>query len=668
MSTTRNQWKKILGLAIAMCTVIACVGCGVQQGKQTDDARQTADGAALYTGETINKEAVKRQLEVMVKRAKKWRSSKDVSEEDVTRYAVTDLNQNGKLEIMVYKYWDQNDDCVFLGGYEVNASEDGLEAIEVAQEGKNFTEDIAEVMDTAYYDAKSGQYHYVFHSELPEDALGVKESDYRRIIALTLKKNKITSDTIGYRTDGDELIRNIQGNKTEIDESEYSKEKLGDTVYADCAKLTVQISPFSFDHLLDDMTEKQMLHALEKSYREFYMGYPLEQQKIMVAGHKIRIPQYTTMRDTQKQERVNRMILEVVERSLNGAYEMQDKKFRLDYAGITIKYAGRDRVSLLLEALGYYEGAAHSREYYDTITIDLEKEKILSSQDILPKEYWEDVETDILNGICDDILRGKEYREYREEMESLLSDSVDWQDVKFYQTRDDIGVVVPTDVGIEPHAIYEVTANRYWSMGLDEEVDYPNVNWEAYQYKLLAGEYKRLQEYIPVLMGKKEITWTEISGEDNEEIPPKRKLSLSSYLSEYFDDNMQLLTCIALCDLTQDGKQELILHFASGGGLYLILHQEGSTFYGTGFSARCFQGLQENGVYGVHGGISYSAFCQLHFEGEDFVEEVIAKREDSRYYIHDKKVDEDAYTAWADAARSKDVRWYRPEMLPNQPR
>ena len=596
------NFRGIMLGSLLSCLLFCNVGCGVRQKDQTEDVSQVATGAAVYVDGQQDSEAVQHQLELLAKNAGKWRVEGDADENadfDIG-YAVTDLDHNGRLEIMVFNYdWelDEEDDYFLEKCFEVNSSGDGLQAVETEQiqgvclgDGEGM-----EILDRAYYDSKTGEYHYVIGDgycysdwEDDEDIDDRYEwKNYKNIIALTLKDGQITKNTLGSFEYDERLDRKVgekenryfrvdaQG-KTEITMEEYTVEKLGDLSYANCGKLNVRFSAFQFEHSLEEMTEKQMYHALEKSYGGIFSGYPLEKQKKKIYGYQIAVPQYSSIQDSEKQKRINQMICEQGKQSLSNAYDnLQNTEFDLHYAEITIKYAGRERVSLLLEARGYREGAASAGEHCDTITIDLEQEKILSGEDIIPQKYQELVEEEILDGCVWGFHGGNAYLKSLEGKKELFPTMAaeGWQDVKIYQTRDDVGVVIPVKYGLDAYVIYEL-----WEDWEEEEgIAYSDVDWEEYQYKMFASEYQSLQDYMPVLTGGTEVTlMEEIWTEDNETVVERQNLTMNDWIDgirENCDIEKQTLGSVCICDLTQDGTSELILWFNGDFALYLVLHR-----------------------------------------------------------------------------------------------
>lgn len=675
-----NQWKRQVFAGVITGMVLCSAGCGMQQNDQTADIRKVTTGAALYVDENNDSEAVQHQLEVLVENAPKWRMAgdADTTKADVV-YTVTDLDHNGRIEIIAFQDKEWDDAFSVQRYFEVNSAGDGIEAIEFNQIKDVFLGDM-ETLDTAYYDPETGECHYVMGNELAaEEMLSEDSNDYRNIIALTLNKGQITSDTLAYQMQSEQTkprFYRVDGTeKNEIDESQYSVGELGDVVYSKCEKFTVSLSTFSFDHSLEDMTETQMHYALEKSYRECLMGYPLGQQKIKIAGQKILIPQYTMMQDQQKQKRINRLIVKKVEQTVNQTCDPQDPECDWN-VDITIKYAGRDKVSLLLKANGYRKGTAERDTFLDTVNIDLEQEKILSGFDFLPESCRECAKEYIRDFVME-LIEIEEEEETEEEHQSndidrnVIEYLENWQEIKLYQTLNMIGVVIPTGLRTNPYVIQEV-----WNEWEDPDsgVSYAEIDWGAYQYKMLASEYQSLQDYMPVLNGETEFTLMEETwAEDDATEMERRNLTISDWVREYKDS--EYMNCgrsvverISICDLTQDGKMELILDFY--GDFFLILHREGDSYYGMYYDAGySFWGLQRNGVYG-RGKYDFNLF-QMRFEKDTFVEYFIGGSESGRgnlekdvkvkYYIQDKEVKEEVWEKWYKSITDEYVCWYTPD-------
>lgn len=180
---------------------------------------------------------------------------------------------------------------------------------------------------------------------------------------------------------------------------------------------------------------------------------------------------------------------------------------------------------------------------------------------------------------------------------------------------------------------------------------------------------------MPVLTGEAQFIYQ--WEEDEEETAKSENMTISGWVKEYFDEEAAEVfpvNEVCICDLTQDGKAELILEIWND--IHLILHKEGNTYYGISEGRRSLYGLQTNGVYGAGKGDYY--YYRMHFEKDRFVEEYLGgyaypipaedfKEEDVKYYIRDQRVGKDAYEKWKKSIMTEEVSWYRPEVLENHP-
>lgn len=664
-------WKKTMVFSIITSFLICSTGCGIRTGSQGEESVSDVTGGSVYIEQGIHSEMIQSQWEVLAKNDDKWRLPGDHREESLAYYAVTDLDQNGRLEIIRIQYQARLGKYVFMGLYETNSSLNGIREVNTDLVGKNLDVCDLEEMDTAYYDWKTGKCHYMIGGKL-------QGAVYQNIYALTLEKGQLSRTSLAYQTNiqGKNGEQNCQyflingSQKKKMDQTEYSKQNVGDVVYKQCGRMSVKISPFSFCHPLEDMIEGQTRYALEQSYQNFSLGMPLQKKSISLCGRELEIPQYTAMQDQKKQDRINRMITDEVSRSLNMVYDLSDPKWDIEHVTITVKYASRDRISLLLLSSGYYEGAAHGNEYCDTINIDLEQERLLSGEELLSKQYRSCLEENILAGYYHDMLgNGGDYLDYIVQNDfNLFHNTVSegWKDVKIYQTSDKVGVVIQTRFGRDAYVIYEV--RRDWEQEDGNGVHYSEVDWDAYQYKLLAREYQELQDYMPVLAGEKSLIWiSEDYDGDGKKRTRRKEMLISEFFEEYGESGLMQdeywLDYISVCDITQDGGLELVLHFTDWGGFYLILHREGNQFYATDRGERSFQGLQADGVYFGSGGAFTSYVYRMKFDGNTFVEKLIGQRDYGEYEIEGRKVGEAEFAKWEHSRMNDLALRYVPQIL-----
>lgn len=374
------------------------------------------------------------------------------------------------------------------------------------------------------------------------------------------------------------------------------------------------------------------------------------------------------MQDQNKQKQINQMIVKQVEQIVNQVDDTKDLECE-----ITIKYAGRDRVSLLVQVDGRGKGAAKGNTICDTINIDLEQERIISGVDLLPESDRQEAMEMIREEIGDKYDEEAAGENHSDDILGNWMDNLKkWQEMMFYQTRDMIGVVIPTGIEADPYVIHE-TWNEWEEES--EGVSYAEIDWEAYQYKMFASEYQGLQDYMPVLTGETEFNYIQEEPEDDETVLERQNVTIRSWLEEYWGEDFTYedlnLYRISVCDLTQDGKSEVILEFNMNGA-HLVLHKEGDTYFGRIFGRRSLIGLQKNGIYGA--GKNGLYLYQVRFMKDNFVESYLGGYEYPRYmpedehveeyikyYIRDQEVEKDAYEKWEKSITEEEVGWYTPE-------
>ena len=192
-------------------------------------------------------------------------------------YAVTDLDQNGRLELIASSGGQGSGLFTFSQIYEI--SKDGTK-LKKYTKNDTLMDDIVDGIDSAYYDSGMDAYYYVTGDYIRD---GVAESG-TNIKVLSLKDGKVTSDFIAghyvnynYKTDKtkEEYCKYVNGEKQEISKKEYNVEKIKKEYFKGKQKMKINISWVQFQKLGKELTEESIVKRLEKSYGKFY----LRQQK-----------------------------------------------------------------------------------------------------------------------------------------------------------------------------------------------------------------------------------------------------------------------------------------------------------------------------------------------------------------------------------------------------
>lgn len=670
--------KKIISLCLIAGILAGTVGCGnnkdvTSEVTSVDEKKQkeaTTEIAAEVSQDT-DLLSIENQLQTIAKYAKKWRSMEyggDPFETESMNYAVTDLDQNGRLEVIASSGLQGSGHFTYTNYFQVNPTGDGIKKIKTSSMA-----DIVGDMSTAYYDPDTKEYHYITGDFATG---GVATGYYSDVSALTLRENKLLDETLGYtekivKKNGKEKIQYFEtysNKKKEIDASEYSTEEICHKAYANCGKLFVDISWFRFEHGLEDMTEEQTAYYLRKSYEGFSLGECLRLEEKTVSGFTVKIPQYIAMQDEKKQERLNQMIQDAVETDLKNmekeCLSQGTEPFEIRKFECTVKYAGKDRLSILAEMEVGIPSMEHSIHRCHGITIDLDKEAFLTQGDVLPEEYRETVGKLILEKRCIDIKNGKEWWAYKKKKSGQIVEPEEWEHIEVYQTQDSFGIAVQTILYDEVYAIYEVS-----QADVIEEDSYEDVDWEEYQYRMFPEEYQALQEYMPVLTGGEAFIWEkEKVAKKKITVSEKEKVALAQFLDkkregEETGGKSVSLDYVSLCDLTGDGGPELLLTL-DRYRIYLLLHREGDAYYGLELNRKklWFQGLQTDGIC-VRSTMGGEFYYQVTFENGMFQEEMLGGYEFDNgkiCYLDGEKTSKGIFNTWYASIESEDVPRYIP--------
>lgn len=652
-----KKMKRAGGLILAAGLLIVSIGCGQSQGKKEIETKDSESQLAGNSGLSMED-----QLKVLCKHSDKWLDKEDKKEPYLT-YAVTDLDQNGRLEIIASADRQGSGRFSYTDYFQVNEAGDGVEKLQTGYEEGESQVDLVNDLGTAYYDPEKKEYHYITGDFA---TAGAATGYAKSIEALTLSGGTIRIDILGYENcerDGEKeettYYKMQSGKEKKIEKMDFSRDLLGDEAYAACGKLNTHIAWFQFENKLEKATEENLLYYLRRSAKAFSLSDPIVQKEETIQGFAVKVPQYISMAEKKKQERINKLIVKEAEKALAC---VDSETFHLDSFTCTVKLNDSHNLSMLVEGSGMGEGAAHPLAWAETINIDCERECVLAQTDLIPKDEQEWVEENILDHDCEDI-RDIGYRAYCKKNKDgkLLESASDWDQVEVYQTTENLGVVIPTIHAIGSYQIYEVRKDND-SLG----IDWDQVDWDAYQYKLPASDYKALQAYMPLLKGEKSFFWNveEKMGETESATPVE--VTMPQYFQKMakeaeLEDITFSLDNIMLCDVTQDGEKELILSFDILGYFSLILHKEGDQIYGVYRPVRWFRGLTENGIYSASGGWIY--YYQMRFADGLFQETRLGgyeRKYKGTFLIGKREVKEKEFKKWKKKTLGKEVPVYEP--------
>lgn len=229
--------KKILLICTAFL-LCAATGCS---GNSPSVTEVSAAETAPASEDAAVSEEISAQLSLIAANASVW--VQDASYGTVYQYTVTDLDQNGRLEVIaaslqgtgLYTY-----SCFF----EVNEARDGLTAVTLPWEEYDAGPDIIVSAADVYYDSASQLYHYLF-TDVTRN--GAAES-YTSENSLTLKDSVLENAVLARRSEvySDEETSTVTcelADGTSITQEAY--DSIADTTYGSLERRTASFSWYS---------------------------------------------------------------------------------------------------------------------------------------------------------------------------------------------------------------------------------------------------------------------------------------------------------------------------------------------------------------------------------------------------------------------------------------
>lgn len=267
----KRRARKLLGILL---TAGLLSGCGAQEQDDqeqnyAEESEQPEQGEAGDASDSGN-QSIQAQLELIVDHVDEWAFTMDYAN-DVYEYAVTDLDKNGRLEIIAANMGGTGY-YTYSNFYEVNETFDGLQLCERDVEEGESQADLGDADVDAYYDSETGVIYYMFRDYIKNGA-----AEYYGVqIAVSLVDGKLTEEPIAFYseiyTDSgcDISYRDAEGQ--EITAEEY--ESAADTVFAGMEKQAAQFLWLEYYgsegvEELKDLSRKEMLEVLWESYEGF---------------------------------------------------------------------------------------------------------------------------------------------------------------------------------------------------------------------------------------------------------------------------------------------------------------------------------------------------------------------------------------------------------------
>lgn len=225
---------------------------------------------SIRSGNEVSDITIERQLQVMLDNYE-W--SCPPSGNICRMFTVTDLDQNGRLELIISRL-EGSGRYTYSDYYEVNKELDGLTPCEWPD--RNF-ESEADVMVSSvpvYYDPNNEIFYYIFQDRIP-DGIHYASENKR---AISLADGTLSERILAYKNTYDEdisdsfaIITCEDADGNEIDERAY--DRFEETIFADFHK---RAACFSWFDLNDTNRGKLSDNEIADILREAYVGFSVQ--------------------------------------------------------------------------------------------------------------------------------------------------------------------------------------------------------------------------------------------------------------------------------------------------------------------------------------------------------------------------------------------------------
>lgn len=248
------QMKRMYLTAVIMGCLIGLAGCGteaeenieptgtentgniVQSDTEESSADETTDSTESLQEEEPSGKSLSEQLQVIAECRDLWMQEMEFAS-DLCQCAVTDLDHNGRYEIIVTEVTGTGI-YTYSRFYEVNESYDGLNECETDfVEGDSQPDIVSDTLET--YTDEQGHYFYAVYDLIRNGAAEY----YENVRELTLSDGRISTVPIAYRTtiydEGEPTVSCEDADGNAITEEAY--ENAAENYFAGYSKSTTSV-------------------------------------------------------------------------------------------------------------------------------------------------------------------------------------------------------------------------------------------------------------------------------------------------------------------------------------------------------------------------------------------------------------------------------------------
>lgn len=256
---------RICGCLVLM--VLTLAGCGAISGiSDTDTVSDNPPSQGDPISSSSDTMDYDSQLQLIADHAAVWTGDSELVSEPFF-YAVTDLDQNGRLEII-------QSSCQGTGLYtnsklwEVDAKGTKLVPCQFPDTEEDSQPDIIADPDAVYFDETHDCYFYIFRDDIRNGAAEY----FQRLVAFSLKDGTVTTTLLAqshsiYGSNAITTYTDADGNT--IDENTYNMAAA--KTYASLTAMTATIgwTHYSISAQLATLTEPELMDILETSWESF---------------------------------------------------------------------------------------------------------------------------------------------------------------------------------------------------------------------------------------------------------------------------------------------------------------------------------------------------------------------------------------------------------------
>ena len=274
--SAKNRFKNILSekgkvgilitVIIAILVVIATAFISIRN-SQNENVIPT-----ITSGEKTNADTSEKQLKVILDNISMWSLSGESKEYDTYGYAITDLNGNGRLEI-VTSHCDGTGLYSHNKYYEVNENLNGLVEVSTNLKPEEIETYIMDGASKVFYDKVQDEYHYVFTNVTRNGPAEYLESKYELVMkGENINQTLLASKRTIYKGDGgngETVIKSADGE--ELTDEQYERYEY--LHYADYEYKLAYLEWIA-SYNLNEADINMVKTELEKSYDGFKLGIP----------------------------------------------------------------------------------------------------------------------------------------------------------------------------------------------------------------------------------------------------------------------------------------------------------------------------------------------------------------------------------------------------------